>query len=85
MEATVVMQTCTEPGCDLQFQTIQGVNMHITRMHTPRKLPGTLLTADEAFERVGAATEALLPDGVPTSRIIEVAEWQKVMLKWVTK
>lgn len=80
---------CDVPGCDRTFPTAHGVTMHKNRTHNagqarPRKRE-VAYDADALFERVGAATEALFPAGIPTSRIIEIAELQKAMLKVVAR
>lgn len=71
---------CTEEGCGKSFPTKQGLSMHVARSHKKDEVD-----ADEAFERIGAATEALFPDGIPATRIIELADLQKQMLKVVTR
>lgn len=55
-----------------------GLRAHITRTHKTTD-------ADQLFALVGAATEALFPTGVPVSRIIEIAELQKAMLRVVAR
>lgn len=82
---------CDVPGCGRTFPTAHGVTMHKNRAHNDNygakakaKRPATY-DADDLFERVGAATEALFPGGIPTSRIIEIAELQKAMLKVVAR
>lgn len=67
------------PHCDFVGRSPMGIKSHITRNHRPG------LTADQAFERIGAACEVLFPDGIPMSRIIEIAELQKRMLSVVTR
>lgn len=73
--------SCVVDGCGMTFATEQELKAHVTRTH--KKTTG--ITADQAFERIGAATEALFPDGIPASRVIEIAELQKAMLKVVTR
>ena len=67
---------CAE--CDRWFPTSRGLRMHFTRSHQKAD-------PDETFELIGNATEALFPDGIPTSRIIEIADLQKAMLKVLTR
>lgn len=63
--------------CARVFDTKHGLNMHLARAHRP---PPSLNTNDK-FDRLGKATEALFPDGIPAARIIEIAEWQRATLK----
>ncbi len=70
------------------YQAANGVQTAVTA--TPAPAPKTskaakAAQADELFERVGKATEALFPKGIPMTRIIEVAELQKAMLKVVAR
>lgn len=67
--------------CNHEAPSEQGLKAHKTRSHK-KTAP---VTADEAFDRIGAATEALFPAGIPASRVIEIAELQKAMLKVVTR
>jgi hypothetical protein len=81
---------CDVPDCGKTFATAHGVTMHKNRAHyegPPRARAARKSdhTPDELFEMVGAATEALFPGGIPTSRIIEIAELQKAMLKVVAR
>lgn len=93
MDETVLHEhVCDVPGCDRAFLTPHGVVMHKNRAHPetltakPRRKERVLdYNPDEVFELVGRATEALFPAGIPTSRIIEIAELQKAMLKVVTR
>jgi hypothetical protein len=71
---------CSE--CGRSFATQQGMRMHVARSH--RKATAAVAVHD-AFERVGAATEALFPEGIPAARIIEIADLQKAMLKVLTR
>lgn len=75
-----------DPSDKLQCQTCgfiarsdMGLKNHVTRQHRRG------ITPDQAFERVGLACEMLFPDGIPMSRIIEIAELQKQMLKVISK
>lgn len=68
--------TCDE--CGHQSPSQQGLRAHKTRTHSKT-------SPDELFELVGRATEALFPNGVPASRIIEIAALQREMLKTVTR
>jgi hypothetical protein len=61
--------------CGSQCKSQMGLRAHKTRAHSDK------LTPDEMFERTGRALEVLFPDGIPFSRIIELAELQKAMLK----
>lgn len=81
MEAEgVVTFDCAD--CDQTFATEQGMKMHWTRTH---KVKASSVGANDAFERVGRATEALFPEGIPAARVIEIADLQKAMLKVVTR
>lgn len=73
-DAPVVEQMfCDE--CGKPVASEMGLKSHKTRSH-PKAL-----TADEAFERSGQALEVLFPNGIPMSRIIELADLQKAMLR----
>lgn len=61
--------------CGKPVASEMGRKAHMTRSH-PKGL-----TADEAFERTGQALDVLFPQGIPTSRLIELAELQKQMLR----
>lgn len=63
--------------CGYVAKSDMGLKMHASRSH--KKPP----TADEAFELTGKALDVLFPDGFPASRLIELAELQKHMLKVV--
>lgn len=72
------------------YQAANGVQTAVTATPAPAPAPKTskaakAAQADELFERVGKATEALFPKGIPMTRIIEVAELQKAMLKVVAR
>lgn len=84
------MFPCDVPGCGASYPTQQGVSMHKNRSHgivsTTRNAARkreSRMGADEAFELTGAALDVLFPNGIPASRIIEIAELQKHMLKVV--
>lgn len=63
--------------CSRVLKSSSALAKHRNRTHgNPSSLD-----ADALFERLGTVTKALFPDGVPNSRIIEVAEWQKVTLQ----
>ena len=66
--------------CNKPAKSQMGLKAHMTRSH-----PGFGLSADEAFERTGQALEVLFPNGIPMSRLIELAGLQKEMLKVLTK
>jgi hypothetical protein len=68
------------PECAFVARSDMGLKAHKTRSHSTGKI-----SADEMFERIGTACEALFPEGIPMSRIMEVAELQKQMLKTVTR
>lgn len=68
---------CNE--CGYVAKSAMGLKAHITRQHTAK------LSADEAFERIGKACEILFPDGIDMSRIIEIAELQKQILRVITR
>jgi hypothetical protein len=71
---------CTVEGCVREFDTQQGLSMHTTRSHkTPQA------KANDMFELVGQATEVLFPAGIPMSRLIEIADWQKVTLRMLAR
>lgn len=61
--------------CGKPVASEMGRKNHMTRSH-PKGL-----NADEAFERTGQALEVLFPGGIPMSRLIEIAELQKAMLR----
>jgi len=66
--------------CGYVAKSEMGLRAHITRSH------GRLaLDADEAFERTGKALDLLFPNGIPASRVIEIADLQKHMLRVVSK
>lgn len=65
--------------CGFQAKSHMGLATHITKNHKPKQTP------DEMFERVGAACEVLFPDGIPMSRIIEIGELQKAILKVLSR
>lgn len=72
------------------YRAANGVQTAVTAAPTPAPAPkaskaAKAAQADELFERVGKATEALFPRGIPMTRIIEVAELQKAMLKVVAR
>lgn len=71
----MITSTCEQ--CGRTFPTKHGLSMHLARAHRP---PPSL-QADQIFERLGNATNALFPDGIPASRVIEIAEWQRATLK----
>lgn len=64
--------------CGYQAKSQMGLKAHQTRSHAT-------ISADEAFERTGKALEMLFPNGIPMSRIIELADLQKAMLRAITK
>lgn len=74
--STAAKITC--PDCGAQCATERGLKAHQTRTHPT-------VDANEIFERMGRATEVLFPQGIPASRVIEVAEMQKVILKVITR
>ena len=41
--------------------------------------------AETLFYRVGVATDALFPKGVPGDRVLEVAEWQRATIELLTR
>lgn len=61
--------------CGKPVASEMGKKAHMTRSH-PKGL-----SADEAFERTGQALEILFPNGIPMSRLIELADLQKQMLR----
>lgn len=73
-------RTCEE--CGYLAASAHGLKAHTSRSH---KKTASGINADEAFEITGRALEILFPNGVPMARLIEVAEMQKMMLKWVSR
>lgn len=65
--------------CGFQAASRMGFLAHNTRSHKSKQTP------DQLFERVGAACEVLFPDGIPMSRVIEVGELQKAILKVLSR
>lgn len=63
------------PECGGSYKSQMGLRAHITRAH------GKPMSPDEMFERTGRALEILFPDGIPASRVIEIADLQKAMLR----
>ena len=73
--------TFTCDVCGREFPTLQGQRTHTARSHTSK----VSNTPDALFEKLAAATAALYPNGVPFIDIIEVAEWQKVTLRLLSR
>lgn len=72
------------PECGFEAKSQMGLRAHHTRAHHTRahkKGP----SPDEMFERIGLACEVLWPDGIPMSRVIEIAELQKAILKVLSR
>lgn len=68
------------PECGAQLKSQMGLRTHITKSHKPG------LNADEAFDRVSAATRILFPDPEDVySRLEEIASLRKDMLKAITR
>lgn len=75
--------TC--PECGWEAPTPGGLGRHRATKHDVTSKAAAARSAkaesaDELFMKVGAATRALFPDGVPAERVIEIAEVQKAML-----
>lgn len=71
---------CAEPTCGLNFATEQGARTHWSRSHkVVTDNPG------ELFDRTRAALEALFPEGPSWDRMVEYADMQKQMLKWISR
>ena len=72
---------CPEDGCLAKAQTRQGIKMHWTRSHKQKQG----VDPNELFELTGKALDVLFPNGIPASRVIEIADLQKVMLKVLSR
>jgi hypothetical protein len=82
---TPTLHACNEEGCDRTFESAQGLSMHKSRSHGAPSQRSTRARsagdADEMFDRCGAAIDVLFPEGIPASRIIELADLMKLMLR----
>lgn len=61
--------------CGQKYSTQNRLNSHKKKAH------GAPDSTDEIFAKVGNATRALFPEGIPAERVIEIAEVQRSMLK----
>lgn len=68
--------------CGQKYSTQNRLNSHKRKVHG-----GGLNEKDgeEIFAKIGNATRALFPDGIPAERVIEIAEVQRTMLRVLTR
>lgn len=68
--------------CGTKCTSERGLAVHRKRMHGdgPNEKDG-----EEIFAKIGNATRALFPAGIPAERVIEIAEVQKTMLRVLTR